>query len=110
MSRRLKILACGVERLDNNILDELQIQVLDTITKKRYNIFCHLVGEPDDGDTYEINICNVPIADIDKAIDTCRMDSSGGLFMDEDFSYAEIDDELGSEIIELITDYFIVPF
>lgn len=110
MPNRLKILACGVERLDDNILDELQVQVLDTITKKRYNILCHLVGEPDDGDTYEINICNVPIADIDKAIDTCIIDSSGGILRGDEFKCNEIDDELGSEIIDLVITYFIVPF
>lgn len=111
MSKRLKILACGqVRRIEDHILDEMQVQVLDTDTKQYYNIFCHLVGETEDGDTYEINVCKVPDDDIDKAIDTCRMDSSGGIFMDEDFSYAEIDEDLGSEIIDLITDYFIVPF
>jgi hypothetical protein len=88
----------------------MQVQVLDTITKQYYNVFCHLIGEPDNGDYYEVNVCKVPDTDIDKAIDTCRMDSSGGILMDDDFSYAEIDDDLGSEIIELITDYFIVPF
>ena len=108
MSSRLKIMACGaVERIKDNILDEMQVQVFDSITKKYYNVDCNLVGEPEDGDTYEINVYSVEKGQL---IDTCRMDSSGGIFMDEDFSYAEIDDELGSEIIELITDYFIVPF
>ena len=111
MSRRLKILACGqVRRIEDHILDEMQVQVLDTETKIYYNVLCHLVSEPDDGDYYEVNVCRVPYNDIDHAIDTCRMDSSGGIFMDEDFSYAEIDEDLGSEIIKLITDYFIVPF
>lgn len=108
MSSRLKVMACGaVERIEDNILDEMQVQVFDSITKKYYNIDCNLVGEPEDGDTYEINIYSVEKGQL---IDTCRMDSSGGIFMDEDFSYAEIDDDLGSEIIELITGYFIIPF
>lgn len=108
MPNRLKILACGaVERIEDNILDEMQVQVLDNITKKCYNIDCNLVGEPEDGDTYEINVYSVEKGQL---IDTCRMDSSGGIFMDEDFSYAEIDDDLGSRIVELITTYFIVPF
>lgn len=109
MPNRLKILACGsVERIEDNILEDMQVQVLDTVTKKRYNILCHLVGEPEDGDTYEINVCKTP--NIVSSIDTCRMDSSGGIFMDEDFSYAEIDEDFGSAVIELIQNYFIVPF
>jgi hypothetical protein len=108
MSNRLKIMACGaVERIEDNILDEMQVQVFDSITKKYYNVDCNLVGEPEDGDTYEINVYSVEKGQL---IDTCRMDSSGGIFMDEDFSYAEIDDDLGSEIIELMIEYFIVPF
>lgn len=108
MSNRLKIIACGaVERIEDNILSEVQIQVLDNITKKYYNVDCNLVGEPEDGDTYEINIYSVEKGQL---IDTCRMDSTGGIFMDEDFIYAEIDDDLGSIIVELITEYFIVQF
>lgn len=108
MSDRLKIMACGaVERIEDNILDEMQVQVFDSITRKHYNIDCNLVGEPEDGDTYEINIYSVEKGQL---VDTCRMDSTGGIFMDEDFSYAEIDDDLGSRIVELITSYFIVPF
>ena len=38
------------------------------------------------------------------------MDSTGGIFMGEDFSYDEIDDDLGFRIVELITSYFIIPF
>lgn len=108
MSDRLKIIACGaVERVEDNILDEMQLQVFDSITKKYYNIDCNLVGEPEDGDTYEINIYSVGKG---KLVDTCRIDSSGGVFMDDDFSYDEIDDELGFEITQLFTTYFIVPF
>lgn len=108
MSSRLKVMACGaVERIEDNILDEMQVQVFDNITKKYYNIDCNLVGEPEDGDTYEINVYSVEKGQL---IDTCRMDSSGGIFMDDDFSYNEIDEDLGSEIIELLTDYFITPF
>lgn len=108
MSDRLKIMACGaVERIKDNILDEVQIQVLDTIKNKCYNVDCNLIGEPENGDTYEINIYSVEKGQL---VDTCRMDSTGDIFMDEDFSYAEIDDELGLRIVELITKYFIVPF
>lgn len=108
MSNRIIILTCGaVERIEDNILDEVQIQVLDRITHKYYNVDCYLIGEPENGDTYEINIYSVEKG---KWIDSCRMDSSGGVFMDEGFSCDEIDDELGFEIIKLFTQYFIVPF
>ena len=57
MSDRLKIMACGaVERIEDNILDEMQVQVFDTITKKSYNVDCNLVGEPENGDSYEISV------------------------------------------------------
>ena len=108
MSDRLKIMACGaVERIEDNILDEMQVQVFDTITKKSYNVDCNLIGEPENGDTYEINIYSVEKGQL---VDTCRMDSTGGIFMGEDFSYDEIDDDLGFRIVELITSYFIIPF
>lgn len=106
MSRRLKVMACGyVSRDDNNILRETQLNLLDTVTNKTYNVFCESVYI--DQDTYRIKVCG---ASTDDVIDECIMDSSGGIFMDDDFSYAEIDDDLGSEIIELITEYFIIPF
>lgn len=108
MSDRLKIMACGaVERIEDNILDEMQVQVFDTITKKYYNIDCNLVGEPENGDTYEISVYSVEKGQL---VYTCRMDSTGGISMGEDFSYDEIDDDLGSRIVELITTYFIIPF
>lgn len=108
MSDRLKIIACGaVERIEDNILSEVQIQVLDTIKNEHYNVDCNLVGEPEDGDTYEINIYSVGKGQL---VDSCRMDSTGGIFMGEDFSYTEIDDDLGLRIVELITTYFIVQF
>lgn len=111
MSRRLKILACGqVRRIEDHILDEMQVQVLDTDTKQYYNIFCHLIGEPDNGDYYEINVCKVPDDDIDKAIDTCRMDSSGGIFMGESFACDNFDEQVGDEIVSIILDLFIIPF
>lgn len=60
MSDRLKIMACGaVERIEDNILDEMQVQVFDTITKKSYNVDCNLVGEPENGDSYEISVYSV---------------------------------------------------
>ena len=108
MSSRLKILACGqVERI-GNILDETQVQILDIVTQKCYNVFCHLVGEPDDGDTYEIKVCRVDYRD--DILDICRMDSSGGVLKGDEFSYKYIDDELGSEIIDFMLNHFIVPF
>ena len=108
MCDRLKIMACGaVERIKDNILDEMQVQVFDTITKKSYNVDCNLVGEPENGDSYEISVYSVEKGQL---VDTCRMDSTGGIFMGEDFSYDEIDDDLGFRIVELITSYFIIPF
>ena len=108
MSDRLKIVSCGaVERIEDNILSEVQIQVLDTIKKEYYNVDCNLIGEPENGDTYEINIYSVKKRQL---VDACRMDSTGGIFMGEDFSYVEIDDDLALRIVELITTYFIVPF
>lgn len=107
MSSRLKILACSqVERIKNVILDNVQVQVLDTVTKNNYNIFCHLISEPDESNYYEINVCEVPDTDDDreKVIDTCRMDSSCGIFMGESFACDVIDEELGDEIITLITE------
>lgn len=106
MSDRLKIMACGyVSRDDKNILKETQLNLLDTITNKTYNVFCESVYI--DQDTYRIRVCGTSTDDV---IDECIMDSSGGIFMDEDFSYDKIDDDLGFRIVELITSYFIVPF
>lgn len=106
MSDRLKIMACGyVNRDDKNILKEAQLNVLDTITNKTYNVLCESVYI--DQDTYRIRVCGTST---DNIIDECIMDSTGGIFMGEDFSYDEIDDDLGFRIIELITSYFIIPF
>lgn len=109
MSDRLKIMACGyVSRDDKNILKETQLNLLDTITNKTYNVFCEscFIGQ-EDGDYYRIKVCGTSTDDV---IDECIMDSSGGIFMDEDFSCDKIDDDLGFRIVELITSYFIVPF
>lgn len=106
MSDRLKIMACGyVSRDDKNILKEAQLNVLDTITNKTYNVLCESVYI--DQDTYRIRVCGTST---DNIIDECIMDSTGGIFMGEDFSYDEIDDDLGFRIVELITTYFIIPF
>lgn len=106
MSDRLKIMACGyVSRDDKNILKEAQLNVLDTITNKTYNVLCESVYI--DQDTYRIRVCGTST---DNIIDECIMDSTGGIFMGEDFSYDEIDDDLGFRIVELITSYFIIPF
>lgn len=108
MTSRLKILACGSVERNHTILEDAQIQVLDTVTNKDYNIFCSLLGTPEDGDYYKIKVCRT--YNREDVIDTCVLDSSGNVFMDDDFSYNEIDDELGSEIIELMTNHFIVAF
>ena len=106
MSDRLKIMACGyVSRDDKNILKEVQLNLLDTITNKTYNVLCESVYI--DQDTYRIRVCGTST---DNIIDECIMDSTGGIFMGEDFSYDEIDDDLGFRIVELITSYFIIPF
>lgn len=106
MSDRLKIMACGyVSRDEKNILKEAQLNVLDTITNKTYNVLCESVYI--DQDTYRIRVCGT---NTDNIIDECIMDSTGGIFMGEDFSYDEIDDDLGFRIVELITSYFIIPF
>lgn len=106
MSDRLKIMACGyVSRDDKNILKEAQLNVLDTITNKTYNVLCESVYI--DQDTYRIRVCGTST---DNIIDECIMDSTGGIFMGEDFSCDEIDDDLGFRIVELITTYFIIPF
>lgn len=106
MSDRLKIMACGyVSRDEKNILKEAQLNLLDTITNKTYNVLCESVYI--DQDTYRIRVCGTST---DNIIDECIMDSTGGIFMGEDFSYDEIDDDLGSRIVELITSYFIIPF
>lgn len=106
MSDRLKIMACGyVSRDEKNILKEAQLNLLDTITNKTYNVLCESVYI--DQDTYRIRVCGTST---DNIIDECIMDSTGGIFMGEDFSYDEIDDDLGFRIVELITSYFIIPF
>ena len=105
MSDRLKIMACGaVERIKDNILDEMQVQVFDSITKKCYNVDCNLIGEPENGDTYEINIYSVEKGQL---VDTCRMDSTGGIFMGESFSCDNFDEQFGDEILELVIKYLI---
>ena len=106
MSDRLKIMACGyVSRDDKNILKEAQLNVLDTITHKTYNVLCESVYI--DQDTYRIRVCGT---NTDNIIDECIMDSTGGIFMDEDFACDEFDEDFGLAVIELIQDYFIIPF
>ena len=106
MSDRLKIMACGyVSRDDKNILKEAQLNVLDTIPHKTYNVLCESVYI--DQDTYRIRVCGTST---DNIIDECIMDSTGGIFMDEDFACDEFDEDFGLAVIELIQDYFIIPF
>ena len=108
MSGRLKIMACGaVERIKDNILDEMQVQVFDTITKKSYNVDCNLVGEPENRDSYEISVYSVEKGQL---VDTCIMDSSGGIFRGESFSCDNFDEQFGDEILELVIKYLIVEF
>ena len=106
MSGRLKILACGyVSRDDKNILKEAQLNLLDTITNKTYNVLCESVYI--DQDTYRIRVCGTSTDDI---IDECIMDSSGGVFMGESFSCDNFDEQFGDEILELVIKYLIVEF
>lgn len=91
MPSRLKILACSqVERNKDNILNEVQIQIVDIVTNKKYNIECHLLND----DYYEISVCEV--------FNTHIMDLMG-----ESFDW---NGDLGFEIITLVIDYFIIPF
>lgn len=102
---RLKIIACGAVERKGTILDEVTVQVLDTVTNKNYNINCYLISGNDD--YYKIEVYDLSGG---RLIDDCRLDSSGGVFMDDDFVCDVIDDELGFEITQLFMDYFIVPF
>ena len=106
MSSRLKIMACGyVSRDDKNILKEAQLNLLDTITNKTYNVLCESVYI--DQDTYRIKVCGTSTDDI---IDECIIDSSGGVFMGESFSCDNFDEQFGDEILELVIKYLIVEF
>lgn len=106
MSRRLKVMACGyVSRDDKNILKEAQLNLLDTLTNKTYNVFCESVYL--DQDAYRIKVCGT---DTDDVIDECIIDSSGGIFMGESFACDNFDEQVGDEIISIIIDLFIIPF
>lgn len=106
MSSRLKIMACGyVSRDDKNILKEAQLNLLDTITNKTYNVLCESVYI--DQDTYRIKVCGTSTDDI---IDECIMDSTGGIFTGESFSCDNFDEQFGDEILELVIKYLIVEF
>ena len=106
MFDRLKIMACGyVNRDDKNILKEAQLNVLDTITNKTYNVLCESVYI--DQDTYRIRVCGTSTDDV---IDECIVDSSGGIFMGESFACDKFDEQVGDEIVDIIIDLFIIPF
>lgn len=106
MSSRLKIMACGyVSRDDKNILKEAQLNLLDTITNKTYNVLCKSVYI--DQDTYRIRVWGTSTDDI---IDECIINSSGGVFMGESFSCDNFDEQFGDEILELVIKYLIVEF
>lgn len=104
---RLKILACSYIERTNNILNNAQIQVLDVITHKDYNIFCDRVAIDEATDYYRIKVCGISSDDV---IDTSIIDSSGGFFGDDYFTSDVLDDEIKVEIIELFTNHFIVEF
>ena len=106
MSDRLKIMACGyISRDEKNILKEAQLNLLDTITNKTYNVLCESVYI--DQDTYRIRVCGTSTDDV---IDECIIDSSGGVFMGESFSCDNFDEQFGDEILELVIKYLIVEF
>ena len=106
MSSRLKIMACGyVSRDDKNILKEAQLNLLDTITNKTYNVLCESVYI--DQDTYRIRVCGTSTDDV---IDECIMDSSGGIITGDSFSCDNFDEQFGDEILELVIKYLIVEF
>lgn len=107
MSSRLKIISCGSIERTGSTLDNVQVMVLDMITKIEYNIYCDRVAIDEANDYYQIKVCNISSGDV---IDTCIVDSSGGVFMDDDFCCDKFDDELGLEITELFTNHFIVEF
>ena len=107
MSDRLKIMACGyVDREGKDeLLIEVQLNILDTKTNKRYNVFCESVYI--DQDAYRIKVCGDTTDDV---IDECILDSSGGVFMDDEFRCDKFDVNFGDDLIELITNHFIIPF
>lgn len=108
MSSRVKILSCGsVERLENNILQEVQVQVLDTKTGRSFNVICEL--NTNDTDSYTIRICNVS-SNSEHLIDSCIVDSSGGIVRNEGFACDELDEEFTDEVLDLMVNNFIVEF
>lgn len=106
MSARLKMLACGyINRNDDYILTEAQVNVLDIATKKTYNVFCESIFM--DQDAYRIKVCGWCSDDV---IDECIMDSSGGIITGDSFSCDKFDEQFGDEILELVIKYLIVEF
>lgn len=99
----LKILACGyINREDDYILTEAQVNVLDIATKKTYNVFCTLLNM--EQDIYRIKVCD---CNSNNVIDEYIMDSSGGIITGDSFS---CDEQFGDEILELVIKYLIVEF
>lgn len=102
----LKVLACGQVEREDNVLQEVQLRILNTGTKNQFNVICSL--EDDEEDCYLVQVKNVTT---DEVIDECRVDSSGGVLMDEDFLAVEpLNQELCDKILTLLTEYFIVEF
>lgn len=100
---RLKIIACyTVERI-GNVLQEAQVMVRDIKTLKEFEVRCNL-GE---SDSYEVEVSSMPGNNV---VDTCVVDSSGGVLMGNEFACTELDEELGNEILELLLNHFIVEF
>lgn len=98
MSGRLKILACGyINRKDDYVLTEAQVNILDIATKKTYNVFCILLNM--EQDIYRIKVCD---CDSNNVIDEYVIDSSGGIITGDSFSC--------DEILELVIEYLIVEF
>lgn len=99
----LKILACGyINRNDDYILTEAQVNVLDIATKKTYNVFCESIFM--DQYAYRIKVCGWCSDDV---IDECIMDSSGGIITGNSFSCDKFDEQFGDEILELVIKYLL---
>lgn len=104
MQNRLKIIACGyVNREDDYTLTDTQITVIDCKTKKIYPVYVELW----DYDYYKIEVWDQSCAEV---IDECVIDSSGGIFADDDFACDKLDAEFADEVQRLVIDYFIKEF
>jgi len=104
MSDRLKIMACGSIERETVTLEEVQFRIYDTKTMITYNVFCYRDNDEED-------IYHVEVKDLNgNKIDECTLDSDGGVLMDDEFKCDEFDVNFGDDLIELITNHFIIPF